>query len=258
MYDLFIFHGHGEGDNGAVGNGQVELQLARQLTNKVVEKLTFNGLKVHTNNGLNNYNRNLTKGQTYKYRFGYTLHLNSGGGIGSEIISPKNENGLDLDFAILEGLEKMGLRNRGVKSRDYDTEQFIQRVKNVRLSGKDYYKEIRDAWTNGVSLGILEVCFIDNANDVNIFLNNIDKITSIICDEILKVCGKTPINVSRETFEKGNKVKVINLVDYNNTTNASWVLNETFEVLQVTGNRIVIGKGGQVTGAWHKDNLRKV
>ena len=258
MYDLFIFHGHGEGDNGASGSGQVELTLSRKLTNKVVEKLTQNGLKVHTNNGLNNYHRNLTSGQTYKHRFGYTLHLNSGGGTGSEIIVPKNENGLDLDFVILDKLEKLGLRNRGVKSRDYDTEQFIQRVRNVRLNGKDYYKEIRDAWSNGTSLGILEVCFIDNARDVDIFINNLERIASIISDEILKVCGKSPINVSREAFKIGDKVKVKTLLDYKNVTNASWVLNETFDVLEMQGNRVVIGRNGQITGAWHKDNLRGV
>lgn len=258
MYDLFIFHGHGEGDNGAVGSGQVELQLASVLVSKVVAKLTQQGLKVHTNNGLNNYKRNLTKGQAYNHKFGYTIHLNSGGGTGSEIIVPKNESGLDLDFAILQELEKLGFKNRGVKSRDYDTEQFTQRVKNNRLYGNDYYGEIREAWRNGTSLGILEVCFIDNEKDVNLFISKMNEITNIICNEILKVCGKSTINVSRETFNIGDRVKVVNLVDYNNTTNSSWVLNDIFNVMQVTGNRIVIGKDGKVTGAWHKDNLRRV
>lgn len=60
------------------------------------------------------------------------------------------------------------------------------------------------------------------------------------------------------TIRKGDKVKVTKAVDYNGTKLSSSVLNNIYDVIEVSGNRIVIGKGSAVTAAMHKDNLKKV
>ena len=61
------------------------------------------------------------------------------------------------------------------------------------------------------------------------------------------------------TFKKGDKVKVKKGAhDYNGTSLASFVYSNTYTVLEPpVGNRVVIGKNGQVTCAIHKDNLIK-
>lgn len=62
-----------------------------------------------------------------------------------------------------------------------------------------------------------------------------------------------------KTFHKGEFVKVTSRVDYNGVTNASWVLNQTFTVMEEPkGDRVVIGHSGAITGAWKAKDLRKV
>lgn len=83
--------------------------------------------------------------------------------------------------------EALGIPNRGVKSRDYNTEKIYMRSDGVPLSYKDYYKEIRDAWGVGISLAIIEVGFIDT-NDLQKIQANIDKIGFFIAKYIAKLC----------------------------------------------------------------------
>lgn len=195
MFDMFLFFGHGEGDNGAIGNGYTELELAKSLTLNCVTLLENRGVSVLTNskNGYNNYNRNLTKGQEFKYRMGGTIHLNSVGDTsvkGIEIIVPCKEKYLVIENEILTEFEKLGFVNRGLKSRDYSSEKFIYRENGSIVNYTNYYKEIREAWENGNSLSIIETCFISNSEDVNRFIKNIDKIAKIIVNSYLKEMGK--------------------------------------------------------------------
>lgn len=58
-----------------------------------------------------------------------------------------------------------------------------------------------------------------------------------------------------QTFTAGQLVNVTSQIDYNGVKNAAWVLNKTFTVLSVNGDRVVIGINGVVTGAWHARDL---
>ena len=49
-----------------------------------------------------------------------------------------------------------------------------------------------------------------------------------------------------------------NAKDYNGKGLASFVYNTTYSVIEIDGDRVVIGKNGEVTAAIHKDNLYKV
>lgn len=60
------------------------------------------------------------------------------------------------------------------------------------------------------------------------------------------------------SIQIGDFVKVTTRTDYNGTENASWVMNATFSVMQINRERVVIGRNGQITGAWHMDDLVKV
>lgn len=216
MYDIFIFRGHGNGDCGAVGNGYTEEQVSQLIVNLLVKKLRSKGVNVHTNaSNQNNYqNCCLT---SYKYKFGYSIHLNSAGSSASgiECYVPLGEKYLKLEEDILKQVSsKLNIPNRGVKSRNYDTEQISYRVNGSPSTGKDYYKEIREAWQKGVSLTILEVGFI-NSNDVHKIIQYQEEITTIIANVILKELGKeTLINNSTSsnnntTTQQGVKYQVV-------------------------------------------------
>ena len=57
----------------------------------------------------------------------------------------------------------------------------------------------------------------------------------------------------------GDKVKVkYGAKDYNGTGLASSVYSNTYDVIQINGDRVVIGKGSDVTAAVNKSNLYKV
>lgn len=74
-----------------------------------------------------------------------------------------------------------------------------------------------------------------------------------------KYCGATGNTSQSNVIKKGDRVKVTTRYDYNAVKNASWVLDEIFEVLyEPKNNRVVIGRNGQITGAWDILNVRKV
>ena len=194
MYDIFIFRGHGNGDCGAVGNGYTEEQVAQILVNLLVKKLRSRGVNVHTNaSNQNNYQSCCLN--SYKYKFGYSIHLNSAAAAASgiEAYVPLGEKYLKLEEEMLKEISnKLSIPNRGVKSRNYDTEQISFRQNGSPSSGTDYYKEIREAWQRGISLTILELGFI-NSNDVHKIIQYQEEITTIIANVILKELGKETI-----------------------------------------------------------------
>ena len=57
-------------------------------------------------------------------------------------------------------------------------------------------------------------------------------------------------------IKKGDKVRVINNVQYNGGRFA--VLRDTYDVIEVKGDRAVIGVGNAVTAAVNVTNLKKV
>lgn len=203
-YDTFIFAGHGTSekdgsyDPGAVSNGVREHDIAKKIATKATEYLTKNGYRVHLDE--QNYIDNDVAGNTYRLKFGFSIHLNAsnGQGRGAECYIPLNEGYCVVEQNILNDLATLGLVNRGIKSRNYYTEEYSQRYNGMKLSGTDYYKEIREAWKLGISLSILEVGFIDSA-DLTIVNNNIDKIAFFIARAIMQEDGKTLAEDSKPT-----------------------------------------------------------
>ena len=58
-------------------------------------------------------------------------------------------------------------------------------------------------------------------------------------------------------FQKGDKVKVLKAVQYENGASFT-TYYDSYDVIEVSGNRVVIGIGSTVTAAVHADNLAKV
>lgn len=195
-YDIFIFEGHGEGDCGAVGNGRQEHTEAKRFNDKVCEYLKPTGLSIHRSNGKNNFKNCQLVGNTYRYKFGFTTHLNasaSSAATGSEILVQSQEKYIELEQSILKRICSLtGLANRGLKSKDYNTDNTVQRKPGSTANfSKDWYKELRDARNQGICLSILELCFITNINDMKLFDKYFNDIAFIVADEIAKYCDKS-------------------------------------------------------------------
>lgn len=67
-----------------------------------------------------------------------------------------------------------------------------------------------------------------------------------------------PAPVATPTFKVGDKVKLKTAVTYTGGKLAIWTLAKVYSVIEVRGDRIVIGQGKAVTAAVKSSNLRKV
>lgn len=192
-YDFLFNAGHGTSDvtggydPGATYNGIQEHIVVEKIVDKAITRLT-SIYKMNVHRDEQNYLDVDLKGNTYKYKFAVSAHINAGGGQRAEVFSPLTCSDLKLQMNILSDLAKLGLKNGGVKSREYYSGNTYTRVNGVAMSGLDYYKEIRDAKNLGIDLSIYEIGFIDS-NDINIILANIDKIANIFADRIAEYVG---------------------------------------------------------------------
>lgn len=208
-YQSFLFTGHGAGDCGAVGNGYKEHDVALKIN--AAAKKYLSALNIHYNTtNQNNYKSNLTRGNSYISKSGLTIHLNSSTNstaTGVEIIVANTNKDLTADFALVEGISKLlGITNRGVKSRNYDTEETYTRTNGNAVNAKDYYGEIRNAKENGFNLAILEVGFISNSNDIKKINSNIETIGKLIAEYIASKCNtKITSSVTTSTTSTSNK-----------------------------------------------------
>ena len=206
-YDIFLLRGHGNGDPGACANGYTEENLAQVIADRVVELLKGKGVKVFTNSKTqNNFVNNCLVGHTFKYKFGYTIHLNSASvtASGIEIFVPINEQYVNTETKMCKEIANvLGIPTRGVKSRDYNSGATHLRIEKDGSKGTDYYKEIRSSWQNGLSHSIIELCFISNVNDVKQLLNNKEKVCKVIANNILVYLEKTTYSMD----EQGSKDK---------------------------------------------------
>lgn len=171
MKILFIA-GHGQGDSGAVGNGYLESDLTRELLNLTYNIGVEKGLNIEVyNTDLDCYQQSL-KGNVPNYQeYNYVLefHFNAfnGQAFGTEILVHPSESGVGVEEEILRGFVKLGFITRGIKRRSD-----LLNLNNCIESDTSY--------------ALLETCFIDNENDMNLYKNNKTQIASYIIEGIIK------------------------------------------------------------------------
>ena len=176
---VLLIAGHGAGDSGAVGNGYKEADLTRKIVAAIEPKL-----KKYCSVGVYPTSRNAyddvqngtfadcVPGGIRSYNYVFEVHLNSsaddpdGNGVttGTEIYITSAEEGYTVETAILKNVCSMGFRNRGVKRKDF----------SVIATCKNY----------GVSSALLESCFIDDQDDVDLLVPNIDKLAQKVVNGI--------------------------------------------------------------------------
>ena len=184
--------GHGGEDSGAVGvNNAYEKDLTlkiAQYCKQELEKYDCNVVMTRTgdtNPSLED-RANFAKSQGAQYLI--SIHLNSGSGyaVGAEVYYPNtnwrpdiSQNGKNVAQAIQNQLVFLGIRDRGIKFRTIDTNQYPDPFRYDDGSVADYYGIIRNAKYNGLTGLIIEHCFINSDSDYNNYLNSDAKLQKL-------------------------------------------------------------------------------
>lgn len=181
-YEVFLDAGHGGTDSGACANGLVEKDMNLVTTLACKDELEYNGVKVHmarTNDKSVSLAERTNMANNTNSKFYVSIHHNAGGGDRGEFI-----------HSIYRGAGETLADNIGNEMRD----QLGQQKKvysKTNSSNKDYYHVIRETKMSAV---IVEVCFLDNATDVQI-ADTVDEQKRngrVIAHGILKTLGITP------------------------------------------------------------------
>lgn len=157
-FKVLLISGHGAGDTGANGCGYQEYKLTRELVNLVAPRLrNYCTVDVYDQN--RNAFQDVQNGTFKIGRYNYVLevHFNAcvndqiGNGVttGTEIYVTGSEKGITVEQAIVNNVAACGLKKRGVKRMNF---LVIQTVKNM-----------------GMSSALIETCFIDDKDDMNVY-----------------------------------------------------------------------------------------
>jgi len=184
--------GHGGNDSGAIGiNNVYEKNLTLKIAQYCKQELEkYNCHVVMTRTGDTNPSledrANFAKSQGAQYLI--SIHLNSGSGyaVGAEVYYPNtnwrpdiSQNGKNVAQAIQNQLVSLGIRDRGIKFRTIDTNEYPDPFRYDDGSVADYYGIIRNAKYNGLTGMIIEHCFIDSVSDYNNYLNSDAKLQKL-------------------------------------------------------------------------------
>lgn len=175
--NILLIPGHGDGDCGAVGCGYKEADLTRQLVGFIKDALSPYCNVTVADPSKNWYRHIIKNGKKFNFKaYDYVLevHFNScvkdlvGNGVttGTEIYVTRAEKVVTVEEYIVAGISSLGFKNRGVKRTNFD---LITHIKN-----------------QGVSSALLEVCFIDDKDDMNLYLSRISKVAEKIAEGIAK------------------------------------------------------------------------
>ena len=178
---ILIVCGHGDGDPGACACDYRESDLVREQ-GQLLQKSLLPYAEVDL------YDRSLNLYKLHKagnifnfriYNYVLELHFNAGVGnqngngetTGTEILVHTNEQGTGVETAILNNICSLGFRNRGVKK--------VSNLLNMNIcKGKQ-----------GVSYALIETCFIDDLDDIKLYLNKRDEVISAITNGIVTGFG---------------------------------------------------------------------
>lgn len=185
---ILLIAGHGAGDPGATARFGLttykEATETRTVVSLLVTKLKKAGIEVDTygttRNAYTDYKNGtlLSRAQFHKYDYVLEIHFNAcakdyGNGVtkGVECYVCTTESGVTVEETICKNIAAIGFKNRGVKKKNFSV--------------------ISKAKSSGVSSALLEVCFIDDYDDVKLYAKNRDKVAEAIARGIVSGFGLT-------------------------------------------------------------------
>ena len=165
-----VIAGHGDGDPGAIGNGYKE----RDLTLEVTNLLDAQHENIHAYTAHNVYAQGNLATIAKGYETVTEIHFNAFNKTakGTEVLIHSAYEPDGVDTKILNVLSKY-FQNRGIKKRSD--------LGNMNI-----------AYNKGINYRLVEVCFIDNAEDIKIYQANKNKIAKEIAEAILGMTLAAP------------------------------------------------------------------
>ena len=146
---------------------------------------------------------------------------------------------LNLVAGVMEGRYGDGdIRKKALGSRYDEVQDFINHIHNASVDTLAH--EVIDERKYGDN-PIRRIVLGDRYDEVQ------DKV-----NQILGGGG------SSQTIKKGDRVRFTGTRSYSGMKLASWTHNDTFDVIEVSGDRVVIGKGNAVTSAVNIKDCQKV
>ena len=179
MLNVLLIAGHGAGDPGAVANGIQEADETRAIVSNLDTQLA----------GICNVDIYPTERNAYKdvkagtvavkwsdYDYVLEVHMNASKASepddktkGVECYVTTSEGSITVEEAICKNIASLGLTNRGVKRKNYDV--------------------IQAARSAGVSSALLEVCFLDDPDDMRVYSANKTAVATAIAAGIVSGFG---------------------------------------------------------------------
>ena len=176
--NILLISGHGGGvDPGAVSGKWREADETRRVTAALRPILSeYAGVTLYPTdrNAYQDYQNGTLAAVAQFSRYDYVLevHFNAlsasasdGKTKGVEIYVPTTEGDTAVEQAIVNGVAACGLTNRGVKKHNWSV---ISRAKQ-----------------SGVKAALLEVCFIDDADDMAVYARKFNEMVRAIADSII-------------------------------------------------------------------------
>lgn len=206
MKKILLIAGHGDGDCGAVGCGYQEADLTREMVKLIKPYLDRYADTTIADIGKNWYEYICKKKNSFNFKaYDYVLevHFNAcvkdyeGNGYttGTEIYITHAEKGETVEQGIVKNISALGLKNRGVKKKNWS---LIHHIKS-----------------QGVSSALLEICFIDDADDMAIYKDKKNEIAKAIAKGIIDGFKLTkPIDELEEACNLLAEKGIINSPDY--------------------------------------------
>lgn len=174
---ILLICGHGAGDPGACAFGYKEAYLVRDYAPMLKDKLSKYAEVTIFDTDKNMYEY-LKTGHSFNFKnYDYILELHFNAAVndvngdgkttGTEILVHQNEKGTSVEQSILKNICGLGFRNRGIKVRSD--------LLNMNVcKGKQ-----------GVSYALLETCFIDDADDIKLYIDKKSHIVEAIANGII-------------------------------------------------------------------------
>lgn len=168
--DILLIAGHGAGDPGACGCGYEEADLTREVVEILADKLQgYADISVYPMDHSAYHDLHCGDLQVNWTNYDYVLevHFNAfnGEACGTEIYTTRIEEYSDAEECIMDHMGEY-FDVRGVKEMNFDV--------------------IYSAKRAGVSSALLEVCFIDNEDDMETYVDNTDGVVQSIADGIIE------------------------------------------------------------------------
>ena len=185
---MLLIAGHGANDPGACSNYGIERDEARKIVNRMVELLKAYKVSVDVYPQSRNCYADVCNGCVQvnmgNYDYVFEIHFNSASSSqanGTEIWVTPVEATVVVEREIVNRLSAVGFSNRGVK--------------------KEYFAVISFAKNKGVSSALVEVCFISNQNDMNLYRNKFEQVCNAMVSGIADGFGlqKNPGEKNPET-----------------------------------------------------------